>query len=104
MEVTRWATSSRVAAIDDSSAPRPLGPGPLAPGPLAPGPLGPSGAVIPPSYQGGLDGWHGYDRPMLTRLDLRGAGGDLRSRLPRPGASGPGPLEAVREILAGVAK
>ena len=39
---------------------------------------------------------------MLTRLDLRGAGDDLRARLPRPAASGPGPVEAVREILARV--
>jgi histidinol dehydrogenase len=39
---------------------------------------------------------------VLTRLDLRGASGDLRSRLPRPAAAGPGPVEAVREILAGV--
>ncbi|MFN2607822.1 MAG: histidinol dehydrogenase [Acidimicrobiales bacterium] len=40
---------------------------------------------------------------MLTRLDLRGAGGDLRARLPRPPAPGPGPVAAVREILAAVA-
>jgi histidinol dehydrogenase len=39
---------------------------------------------------------------MLTRLDLRGAGGDLRARLPRPAAAGAGPVEAVREILADV--
>ena len=39
---------------------------------------------------------------MLTRLDLRGAGDDLKGRLPRPAPSGPGPVEAVREILAQV--
>ena len=39
---------------------------------------------------------------MLTRLDLRGVGGDLRARLPRPAAAGAGPVEAVREILADV--
>ena len=39
---------------------------------------------------------------VLTRLDLRGAGDDLRSRLPRPASSGPGPVEAVRDILAQV--
>ncbi len=39
---------------------------------------------------------------MLTRLDLRGAGGDLRSRLPRPAAAGSEPIEAVRQILAAV--
>ncbi|MDQ3897553.1 MAG: histidinol dehydrogenase, partial [Actinomycetota bacterium] len=41
---------------------------------------------------------------MLSRLDLRGAGGDLRSRLPRPAPAGPPPIEAVREILAEVRK
>ncbi|MGI9023718.1 MAG: histidinol dehydrogenase [Acidimicrobiales bacterium] len=40
---------------------------------------------------------------MLTRLDLRGAGRDLRARLPRPAEPGPGPVEAVREIVAAVA-
>jgi histidinol dehydrogenase len=39
---------------------------------------------------------------MLTRLDLRGAGDDLRSRLPRPPAVEDGPVDAVREILAEV--
>jgi len=39
---------------------------------------------------------------MLTRLDLRGAGRDLRARLPRPAEPGVGPVDAVREILAGV--
>ncbi len=39
---------------------------------------------------------------MLTRLDLRGAGGHVRGRLPRPGSGGPAPIEAVREILATV--
>ena len=41
---------------------------------------------------------------MLSRLDLRGAGGDIRSRLPRPAPSGPPPIDAVREILAEVRK
>ncbi|MDP1806814.1 MAG: histidinol dehydrogenase, partial [Acidimicrobiales bacterium] len=41
---------------------------------------------------------------MLSRLDLRGAGGDLRSRLPRPTPAGPPPIDAVREILAEVRK
>jgi len=40
---------------------------------------------------------------VLTRLDLRGAGRDLRARLPRPARPGAGPVEAVREILAAVA-
>ncbi|HEX3392987.1 MAG TPA: histidinol dehydrogenase [Acidimicrobiales bacterium] len=40
---------------------------------------------------------------MLTRLDLRGAGRDLRARLPRPAQPGAGPVEAVRQILAAVA-
>ena len=39
---------------------------------------------------------------MLTRLDLRGQGGDLASRLPRPSQAGDAPLEAVRRILADV--
>ncbi|HEV3402148.1 MAG TPA: histidinol dehydrogenase [Acidimicrobiales bacterium] len=40
---------------------------------------------------------------MLTRLDLRGvADDDLRRRLPRPASSGPGPVDAVRDILAQV--
>src|SRR5262245_53932832 len=38
---------------------------------------------------------------MLTPLDLRGAGSDLRDRLPRPGADDE-PVEAVRDILAAV--
>jgi len=51
-----------------------------------------------------------YHRPaqvasaiMLTRLDLRGAGRDLRARLPRPTEPGAAPVEAVRAILAAVA-
>ncbi len=48
---------------------------------------------------------HRYDRPMLSRLDLRGATGPgLRSRLPRPAQGGGAPVEAVREILAEVRK
>jgi histidinol dehydrogenase len=46
-----------------------------------------------------------YDRPVLTRLDLRGATGPgLRSRLPRPDQGGAAPVDAVREILAEVRK
>src|SRR5205807_4077186 len=41
---------------------------------------------------------------MLHRLDLRGFDGDLRARLPRPGAGRAEPAEAVREILAEVRK
>ena len=36
---------------------------------------------------------------MLTRLDLRGFTGDLRSTLPRPDDGGEGPVAAVRAIL-----
>ncbi len=39
---------------------------------------------------------------MLNRLDLRGASGDLRSRLPRPSSGGEQPVAAVQEILAAV--
>jgi histidinol dehydrogenase len=39
---------------------------------------------------------------VLRRLDLRGAGLDLRDRLPRPSQSGDAPLAAVQEIIAGV--
>lgn len=39
---------------------------------------------------------------MLNRLDLRGAGTDLRGRLPRPAQAAEGPVAAVREILAEV--
>jgi histidinol dehydrogenase len=41
---------------------------------------------------------------VLTRLDLRGAGDDLRARLPRPDLGGAAPVEAVREILSEVRK
>ena len=41
---------------------------------------------------------------MLTRLDLRGAAGDIRSRLPRPAPSGPDPVDVVRQVLAEVRK
>lgn len=37
--------------------------------------------------------------PILTRLDLRGATGDLRHLLPAPEVSADGSAEAVREIL-----
>ncbi|MBV6509565.1 MAG: Histidinol dehydrogenase [Acidimicrobiales bacterium] len=36
---------------------------------------------------------------MLKRLDLRGTGDDLASRLPRPAPPGDGHLDAVRQIL-----
>jgi histidinol dehydrogenase len=39
---------------------------------------------------------------MLTPLDLRGAGTDLRNRLPRPDAGGAGEVGAVRDILTAV--
>lgn len=39
---------------------------------------------------------------MLRRLDLRGAGLDLRDRLPRPTQDGEGPLATVQEIIADV--
>ena len=39
---------------------------------------------------------------MLTRLDLRGASGDLTSLLPAPEAGGQGPVDAVAAILDGV--
>ncbi|MDQ6839472.1 MAG: histidinol dehydrogenase [Actinomycetota bacterium] len=37
--------------------------------------------------------------PLLTRLDLRGATGDLRHLLPAPEVSADGPTDVVREIL-----
>ncbi|MDQ2754610.1 MAG: histidinol dehydrogenase [Actinomycetota bacterium] len=42
--------------------------------------------------------------PILTRLDVRGATGDLRALLPAPDLRGEGPTEAVRAILAEVRK
>ena len=39
---------------------------------------------------------------MLRRLDLRGAGTDLRGKLPRPDQAADGPVAAVQEILADV--
>ena len=39
---------------------------------------------------------------MLTRLDLRGATGDLRPLLPRPEVGGAAPVAAVRAILEDV--
>ena len=39
---------------------------------------------------------------MLTRLDLRGDGGPVAGRLPRPEVAPEGPLEAVRAIIAAV--
>lgn len=39
---------------------------------------------------------------MLRRLDLRGAGNDLRGKLPRPGQAAEGPIDAVKAILADV--
>jgi len=41
---------------------------------------------------------------VLTRLDLRGAAGDIRSRLPRPAPSGPDPVDVVRQVLGEVRK
>jgi histidinol dehydrogenase len=41
---------------------------------------------------------------MLTRVDLRGADGDVGSRLPRPHDRDVAPTDAVREILAEVRK
>jgi len=40
--------------------------------------------------------------PLLTRIDLRGATGDLGALLPAPGPGGEGPTDAVRDILAAV--
>lgn len=39
---------------------------------------------------------------MLNRLDLRGAGDDLRGKLPRPAQATEGPVAAVKAILADV--
>lgn len=39
---------------------------------------------------------------MLRRLDLRGAGNELRGQLPRPGQAAEGPIDAVKAILADV--
>ncbi len=39
---------------------------------------------------------------VLRRLDLRGAGTDLRGKLPRPEQAAEGPVAAVKEILAAV--
>lgn len=39
---------------------------------------------------------------MLRRLDLRGAGTELRGKLPRPAQAEDGPIAAVKEILAQV--
>jgi histidinol dehydrogenase len=39
---------------------------------------------------------------VLNRLDLRGAGLDLRGTLPRPAQAAEGPIAAVKEILADV--
>jgi len=40
-----------------------------------------------------------YLRMVLTPLDVRGAGGDLANRLPRPQVAGDAPVAAVRDIL-----
>src|SRR5438270_11543363 len=40
--------------------------------------------------------------PMLTRLDLRGVTGDLRSQLPRPAAAADPPVAEVQAIIAAV--
>ncbi len=39
---------------------------------------------------------------LLTRLDLRGLDGDLRSVLPAPAPVGDGPVQPVRQVLAAV--
>jgi len=39
---------------------------------------------------------------VLNRLDLRGAGNDLRGKLPRPAQAAEGPVATVKEILAEV--
>ena len=39
---------------------------------------------------------------MLSRIDLRGVGGSLAERLPRPRPAAEGPVEAVRAIIAEV--
>jgi histidinol dehydrogenase len=39
---------------------------------------------------------------VLRRLDLRGAGNELRGKLPRPGQAAEGPIDAVKAILADV--
>ena len=39
---------------------------------------------------------------MLTRLDLRGVTGDLRSRIPRPAAATEPPVAEVQAIIAEV--
>lgn len=43
-----------------------------------------------------------YPRQVLNRLDLRGAGTDLRGRLPRPPAQVEPPIDEVRALLADV--
>lgn len=43
-------------------------------------------------------------RIVLNRLDLRGAGNNLRGKLPRPHQAAEGPIEAVKEILAAVSE
>lgn len=43
-----------------------------------------------------------YPAAVLTRLDLRGAGDDLRDRLPRPAAQHEPPIDEVRAIIADV--
>ncbi len=40
--------------------------------------------------------------PLLTRIDLRGAGRDVRALLPEPSPVGEGPTDAVRAIIAQV--
>jgi histidinol dehydrogenase len=82
----RRASSSRAVAIDESSD------------------VGGTGSSTGRFYPNGPVPGGRYDRSVLTRLDLRGAGRDLRARLPRPELSGPLPVEAVREILAEVRK
>lgn len=51
---------------------------------------------------GERSGSFGSVGPVLNRLDLRGATGDLSSRLPRPEIGGEEPVAAVRAIIAEV--
>src|SRR5437764_4854386 len=76
----RLVSSSRAVVIDESSAS--------------------AAAMVQRSTPNGA----AYHRCVLTRLDLRGAGDDLRALLPRPDLGGTAPVEAVREILAEVKK
>lgn len=64
---------------------------------------GPQGPGRGETHSGRTEG-AGSLTSVLRRLDLRGAGTDLRGRLPRPGQAAEGPVEAVAAILADVAE